>query len=175
MATVKDFCLRRPDGCAPGVPLPDNKRLDEWVTKDDMDFTKLKKPEDKKEKKEPAAGKKRRKKKKVEEGEDEEGTAAAAAGSGGGHGGGNVRGLPVAPQLPGPSSVHLSAVPRGFPDDNCVSSSPALLGRVEHECSGAIAPWHFIALHFHCHPRKLTTCVYAPGVLATFLDQAVRL
>ena len=124
MATVKDFCLRRPDGCAPGVPLPDNKRLDEWVTKDDMDFTKLKKPEDKKEKKEPAAGKKRRKKKKVEEGEDEEGTAAAAAGSGGGHGGGNVRGLPVAPQLPGPSSVHLSAVPRGFPDDNCVCLRP---------------------------------------------------
>ena len=61
----------------------DNKRLDEWVDKEQMDFTKVKRPEDQKDKKkEPGAKKRKKKKKKNEDGEEEgecEATGATAA------------------------------------------------------------------------------------------------
>ena len=42
----------------------DNKRLDEWVEKEAMDFTQVKRPEDQKDKKKEQGTKKRKKKKK---------------------------------------------------------------------------------------------------------------
>ena len=54
--------------CSPGA---DNKRLDEWVEKEQMDFTNVKKVEDQKEKKKDSHGKKRKKKKKKNEDEDD--------------------------------------------------------------------------------------------------------
>eukprot|EP01043_Picozoa_sp_COSAG02_P014318 COSAG02_NODE_588_length_19902_cov_115.928900_21_plen_146_part_00 len=55
----------------------DNKRLDEWVEKEQMDFTKVKKPEDQKEKKKDGGNKKRKKKKK-KDGDDDDGERSAA-------------------------------------------------------------------------------------------------
>lgn len=73
-----------------------NKRLDEWVHGDSLDFTKVKRAEDQKDKKKEPGTKKRKKKKKKTEKDDPEGdegeeveAAGSGGGSGGGHGGGN--------------------------------------------------------------------------------------
>ena len=63
-------------------PTVDNKRLDEWVEKEQMDFSKVKKPEDQKEKKKEGGGKKRKKKKKKNDEGDDDGECNTA-GSGG--------------------------------------------------------------------------------------------
>ena len=55
----------------------DNKRLDEWVEKEQMDFTQVKKPDDKNEKKKGGGDKKRKKKKKNDD--EEEGGECSAS------------------------------------------------------------------------------------------------